>query len=33
MAAVNKRRYKMMTGLTEMGADICSTIRSYDMDT
>ena len=26
--------YKMMTtGLTEMGADICSTIRPYDMDT
>jgi hypothetical protein len=25
--------YKTMTGLTEMGADICSTIRSYDMNT
>ena len=25
--------YKAMTGLTEMGADICSTIRSYDMNT
>jgi hypothetical protein len=25
--------YKMMTGLTEMGDDICSTIRSYDMNT
>jgi hypothetical protein len=24
--------YKTMTGLTEMGADICSTIRSYDMN-
>jgi hypothetical protein len=25
--------YNMMSGLTEMGADICSTIRSYDMNT
>ena len=25
--------YRTMTGLTEMGADICSTIRSYDMNT
>jgi hypothetical protein len=25
--------YKMMSWLTEMGADICSTIRSYDMNT
>ena len=25
--------YKTMTGLTEMGADICSPIRSYDINT
>jgi hypothetical protein len=25
--------YKTMSGLTEMGADICTTIRSYDMNT
>lgn len=25
--------YKMMSELTEMGADVCSTIRSYDINT
>ena len=31
MNAVNTRRYEMMTRLTEVGADICRTNNSYDI--
>jgi hypothetical protein len=31
MDAVNTRRYEMMTRLTEVGADICRTKNSYDI--